>query len=91
MVGCECVCDELKVKNPEKKFGMAVDVRFLDRLHAIGAHGCGYRTRGVAIKTSCFVARLLVHCINRFVIWTKLCHVSCRGVNIPKVYSSTYT
>ena len=27
--GCECVCDELKVKNPEKKFGMAVDVRFL--------------------------------------------------------------
>ena len=30
-VACECACDELKVivKNPEKKFGMAVDVRFL--------------------------------------------------------------
>ena len=27
--GCECVCDEMKVKNPEKKFWMAVDVRFL--------------------------------------------------------------
>ena len=25
----ERVCDEMKVKNPEKKFGMAVDVRFL--------------------------------------------------------------
>ena len=57
--------DELKVKNPEKKFGMAVDVRFLVLLmlyfsdfqfhtgcnSCIDAHGCGYRTRGEAIKT----------------------------------------
>ena len=70
--GCECVCDELKVENPEKKFGMAVDVSCSDFQVAIGAHGCGYRTRGEAIKTSCFVARLLVHCKNRFVILSKL-------------------
>ena len=29
MVVSVYVCDELKGKNPEKKFGMAVDVRFL--------------------------------------------------------------
>ena len=51
-----------------KTFHLEQYISIPHRLHAIGAHGCGYRTRGVAIKTSCFVARLLVHCKNGFVI-----------------------